>query len=283
MARLMMAGLVAPALALTIVFFLVPLSLLLAYSFFGYAQGAIRYEMTLANFVRLLSDPFYLNIIGRTMLVATATTALCILLGYPIAVGIVRARPRMRSVLLMLILLPLLIGGVVRGYGWLLLLDERGVVNSLLLSAGLIRQPLKMLFNFGGVVVAMVEVLIPFFILPLIGSLSTIDPLVQRAALSMGASRTQTFFRVTLPLSLAGVIAGASIVFSLALNIFVVPRIAGGPSYLVLATLAYQQVGDVGNIPFGSAISILMLALTLVTVVGVNRVLLSRYRHVGVT
>ena len=266
----LLAALALPALGVTLAFFAVPLVVLLAYSFMGYVRGEVVREATLAQYQALLGDAFYLRIIGRTLLIAAATTLLCVLLGYPVAWHIVRARPRWRPLLLTLILTPLLIGGVVRGYGWILILDERGLVNALLLATGIVDQPLKLLFNFLGVVVTMVEVLIPFFILPLIGSLSAIDPLVERAALSMGASYRQAFLKVILPLSLPGVVAGASIVFSLALNIFVVPRIIGGPSYLVLATLAYQQVGEVGNMPFGSAIAAIMLALTLLIVAAVN-------------
>jgi putative spermidine/putrescine transport system permease protein len=274
-------GLALPAVGFTLAFFVVPLVLLLGYAFLGYARGAVVYQPTFDQFAALLVDPFYLRIIGRTLLVAFATTALCVLLGYPVALGIVRAGQRWRALLVTLVLTPLLIGGVVRSYGWILILDEHGFVNALLAATGIVDAPLELLFNFFGVVVTMVEVLMPFFILPLMGALSGIDPALENAALSMGATRWQAFARVTLPLSLAGIIAGASIVFSLALNIFVVPRIIGGPSYLVLATLAYQQVGEVGNMPFGSAVAILMLALTLAVVVTVNRLVLARWRHVG--
>lgn len=274
-------GLALPAVGFTFAFFVVPLALLLAYAFLGYARGAIVYRPTIGHFAALLGDPFYLQIIGRTLLVAFVTTALCIALGYPVALGIVRAGQRWRALLVTLVLTPLLIGGVVRSYGWILILDESGFINGLLETTGIVDAPIELLSNFTGVVVTMVEVLMPFFILPLMGTLSGIDPALENAALSMGASRWQAFARVTLPLSLGGVVAGASIVFSLALNIFVVPRIIGGPSYLVLSTLAYQQVGEVGNMPFGAAVAVLMLTLTLLIVVTVNRLVLARWRHVG--
>ncbi len=276
--ELAMLGLAGPALAFAAVLFLVPLGLLAGYSVLGYAGGEIVHRATLAQYLALASDPLYQRILLRTLLVALATTALSVLLGYPVALGIVRAGRRWRPFLLILVLAPLLIGGVVRSYGWLLILDERGIVNRALLAAGLIEHPLAMLFNFAGVVTAMVEVLIPFFILPLMAALSRIDPALEHAALGLGAGRLATFLRVTLPLSLTGAAAGASLVFSLALNIFVVPRIVGGPGFLVLATLAYQQVGEVGNLPFGSAVAILMLALTLVSVALVNRALRARGR-----
>jgi putative spermidine/putrescine transport system permease protein len=274
-------GLALPAVGFIFAFFVVPLALLLAYAFLGYARGAIVYRPTIGHFAALLGDPFYLQIIGRTLLVAFVTTALCIALGYPVALGIVRAGQRWRALLVTLVLTPLLIGGVVRSYGWILILDESGFINGLLETTGIVDAPIELLSNFTGVVVTMVEVLMPFFILPLMGTLSGIDPALENAALSMGASRWQAFARVTLPLSLGGVVAGASIVFSLALNIFVVPRIIGGPSYLVLSTLAYQQVGEVGNMPFGAAVAVLMLTLTLLIVVTVNRLVLARWRHVG--
>jgi len=280
--ELALLGLTGPAVAFALVFFLAPLALLLGYSFLGYANGEIVARATLTQYAALLGDPLYQRIVGRTLLVALATTALCMLLGYPVALGIVRAEPRWRPLLLTLVLTPLLIGGVVRSYGWILILDERGLLNRALLATGLVEHPLQLLFNFAGVVAAMVEVLIPFFILPLMGSLSRIDPLLESAARGLGASRLKTFLSVTLPLSLAGVTAGGVIVFSLALNIFVVPRIVGGPRFLVLATLAYQQVGEVGNLPFGSAVAGLMLVLTFSSVALVNRILLARYRHLGV-
>lgn len=281
--RLRLWGLwaVAPALTLVLLFFLAPLGLLLSYSVLRYAGGTVVYAPTLANYAALLADPFYLGIMGRTFAVALTTTLLSVLLGYPIAWQIARTRSRWRPVMIVCVVAPLLVGGVVRGYGWMLILDERGLVNGLLQALGLIEAPVKLMFNFAGLVITMVEVLLPFFILPLVGVLSSLDPALEAAALSMGASRLQTFSKVTLPLSLVGVVAGASIVFSLAANIFVIPRIIGGPSYLVLSTLAYQQIGGVGNWPFGSAVATVMLGATLVILIAGNRALIRRFGHQG--
>lgn len=281
--RLRLWGLsaVAPALVLVLLFFLAPLGLLLSYSVLRYAGGTVVYAPTLANYAALLVDPFYLGIMGRTFAVALTTTLLSVLLGYPIAWQIARTRSRWRPVMIVCVVAPLLVGGVVRGYGWMLILDERGLVNGLLQALGLIEAPVKLMFNFAGLVITMVEVLLPFFILPLVGVLSSLDPALEAAALSMGASRLQTFRKVTLPLSLVGVVAGASIVFSLAANIFVIPRIIGGPSYLVLSTLAYQQIGGVGNWPFGSAVATVMLGATLVILIAGNRALIRRFGHQG--
>lgn len=281
--RLRLWGLsaVAPALTLVLLFFVAPLGLLLSYSVLRYAGGTVVYTPTLANYLALLADPFYLAIIGRTFAIALVSTLLCVVLGYPIAWQIARTRSRWRPVMIVCVVAPLLVGGVVRGYGWMLILDERGLVNGLLQALGLIETPVKLMFNFAGLVITMVEVLLPFFILPLVGVLSSLDPALEAAALSMGASRLQTFCKVTLPLSLVGVVAGASIVFSLAANIFVIPRIIGGPSYLVLSTLAYQQIGGVGNWPFGSAVATVMLGATLVILIAGNRALIRRFGHQG--
>lgn len=275
-------ALVGPALVFTLVCFVAPVLLLLGYSALGYAGGRVVSRLTLGNYATLLTDAFYLTIIGRTFLVAVTTTGLCVALGYPLAYQIARSASRWRPVLVMGVVAPLLIGGVVRGYGWILILDEHGLVNRLLLAAGLVEAPIKLLFNFFGVVVTMVEVLLPFFVLPLVGVIGNIDPAVERAALSVGASRVQTFVRVTWPLSLVGVVAGASIVFSLAASIFVIPRIIGGPSYLLLATLSYQQIGSVGNWPFGSAVAAVMLGITLGILALGHRTLRGTFRSPGV-
>jgi putative spermidine/putrescine transport system permease protein len=256
--------LLAPALVFMVAFFVAPLIILLRYSFADFEGGEIGTTISFANYLSLVQDPLYRQIIVRTLAIAAVTTTLCIILGYPIAWGIVRAHARWRPILLVLVLTPLLIGGVIRCYGWLLLLDERGLVNNFLLAIGVVESPVPLLFGFWSVVITMVEVLLPFFVLPMLGTLSSIDPLLEKASLSLGATRFETFFKIIFPLSLPGVIAGGSIVFSLALTIFVVPRIIGGPSYLMLATLAYQQVGEVGNLPFGSAVAALMLVLTLI-------------------
>lgn len=279
--QLVLRLLLAPTLVFMILFFAVPLGILLKYSLAGFDGGQIGHELSFENYVALFEDPLYRQIILRTLLIAAVTTALCVVLGYPIAWGIVKAGVRWRPLLLILVLMPLLIGGVIRCYGWLLILDERGLLNSFLLSLGLIKQPLPLLFGFWSVVITMVEVLLPFFVLPMLGTLSGIDPLIERASLSLGANRAQTFFQIVLPLTLPGVVAGASIVFSLALTIFVVPRIIGGPTYLMLATLAYQQVGEVGNVPFGSAVAALMLVMTLIVLFTVNRLLPMRPSSTG--
>jgi putative spermidine/putrescine transport system permease protein len=272
---------VAPAVTLVVLFFFAPLVLTLGYSVLGYAGGQVVAAPTPGHYVALLTDAFYLRIIGRTFAVAFATTLLSVALGYPIAWQIARTRSRWRPLMVLAVVAPLLVGGVIRGYGWMLILDDGGLVNTVLVRLGVIAAPTKLLFNFTGLVITMVEVMLPFFVLPVVGVLSNLDPALERAALSMGASRVQTFVRVTLPLSLVGVVAGASIVFSLAANVFVIPRIIGGPSYLLMSTLAYQQIGSVGNWPFGSAVATFMLAATLVVLVVGNRALIRRFGHQG--
>jgi putative spermidine/putrescine transport system permease protein len=265
---------------MTVCFF-IPLALLLSYSFFGYAAGEVTYQPTLANYVALLGSAFYWHIILRTFVVAIVSTAFTVILGYPVAYQLARTRTRFRPLLLLCVIAPLLIGGVVRGYGWILILDQQGVVNSFLLGLHIVDAPVQLLSNFSGLVVTMVEVLLPFFILPMIGVITNIDPAIERAAISMGASRTQTLMRVTLPLSASGIAAGASIVFSLASSIFVIPQIIGGASYLLLSTLAYQQIGTVGNWPFGSTVSVVMLLITIAVLVAGNIFVARRFASTG--
>jgi putative spermidine/putrescine transport system permease protein len=275
------AAALAPGLVLMAACFFLPLALLLAYSFLGYRAGEVVYRPTLANYASLLGSAFYWRIILRTVAVAAVSTGLTVVLGYPLAYQLARTRSRLRPLLVLFVVAPLLIGGVVRGYGWILILDRQGVVNSLLLGLHIVDRPVPLLFNFAGLVITMVEVLLPFFILPMIGVITNIDPAVERAAISVGAGRLRTFVHVTLPLSAAGVAAAASIVFSLASSIFVIPQIIGGASYLLLSTLAYQQIGMVDNWPFGSAVSAVMLAIALAVVAAVNAVAARRFTVAG--
>lgn len=262
-----------PALAIMVFFFIIPLVLLLFLGFMEFQKGQIIYRFSLDNYWRFFFDKFYLLILGRTFVIAVIVTFLCILLGYPIAYSLARYGSRFKGFLILLVVTPLLIGGVVRGYGWLLLLGERGVVNSALIQLNVLKHPIEFLYSIKGLIITMVEVLLPFFILPLIGVIKNVDPQLELAARSMGANTFHTFTQVTLPLTLGGIAAGGSIVFSLAASIFVIPRIIGGPSYLLLSTLTFQQIQTSGNWPFGCAIATLMLILTAIILLISNNIL----------
>ena len=262
-----------PALAIMVFFFIVPLVLLLFLGFMEFQKGQIIYHFSLDNYCRFFFDKFYLLILCRTFVTAGVVTFLCIVLGYPIAYSLARYESRFKGLLILLVVAPLLIGGVVRGYGWLLLLGERGVVNSALIQLNVLEHPIEFLYTLKGLIIGMVEVLLPFFILPLIGVIKNVDPFLERAARSIGANAFQAFTQVTLPLTLGGIIAGGSIVFSLAASIFVIPRILGGPAYLLLSTLTYQQIQTSGNWPFGCAIATLMLILTGMILLISNKIL----------
>ena len=262
-----------PTLMILLVFFVLPLILLLFLGFMEYQRGQIIYQFSLSNFTRFFFSQLYLMILMRTFVVAIVVTFLCILLGYPIAYGLARYESRFKGLLILMVVAPLLIGGVVRGYGWMLLLDKGGLVNGFLIKLNILQDPIEFLYTLKGLMIGMVEVLLPFFILPMIGVIKNVDPLLERAARSMGATGVQTFTQVTLPLTLGGIITGGSIVFSLAASIFVIPRIIGGPSYLVLSTLAYQQIQTTGNWPFGCAIATLMLTITGIILLVSNRIL----------
>jgi len=264
---------VLPALVIIVFFFILPLVLLLFLGFMEFQKGQIIYHFSLSNYWRFFFDKFYLLILGRTFVTAVVVTFLCIALGYPIAYSLARYESRFKGLLILLVVAPLLIGGVVRGYGWLLLLDKEAVVNSVLIRLNVVERPIEFLYTLKGLIIGMVEVLLPFFILPLIGVIKNVDPLLERAARSMGANAFQTFTQVTLPLTLGGIIAGGSIVFSLAASIFVIPRILGGPAYLLLSTLTYQQIQTSGNWPFGCAIATLMLILTGIILLVSNKIL----------
>jgi putative spermidine/putrescine transport system permease protein len=251
---------ILPSLLFFAVFFLGPFCALVYYSFLPYRPGVPvgSGELTLANYHRFLSDPWYWGIVATSLRVSVISTALTVVVGFGIAYWLDRSVKRYRGLLIGLLLTPMLVSLVVQSYGWLVLLSPRGVVNSLLLLVGAVDSPVKLIFNELGIVLGLAQYIMPFTVLSILTSLQRIDRSLERAAQNLGASRRRTFWRITVPLAMPGIIAGGTLAFLLALTALVTPLLMGGQTVITLTVLAYQQFGQSFNWPFGSTIIVLL-------------------------
>jgi putative spermidine/putrescine transport system permease protein len=257
--------LLAPSLIYLMVLFFVPLGILAAVSVLKFHNGLIVRELTLEHYVKFLTDPFYLGIMWNTLRVALIVSAVTTLLGYPVAYVLARTQSRWKGLLIALVLAPELSGVVLRTYGWLVILEDRGVINTLLRSWGLIAAPIRLVHNYTGVIIGLTHVLLPFAILALMASIQAIDPTLEQAAMNLGAGRVRTFLRITLPLSAPGVLGAFFLTFSLSASAYATPAILGGKGVEVMATMIYTQLLYILNWPFAAALSVALMAVVLVT------------------
>ncbi|HEY7248808.1 MAG TPA: ABC transporter permease [Xanthobacteraceae bacterium] len=254
-----------PAIIAVVTLLVLPVGYLLLLSFNPPAAGEIQLsaQLTITNYSRLLSDPFYLLIVVRSVLVAAATSIIAAAAGYPLALSLWRAPRAYRSYLVVLVLAPLLISVVVRTYGWMVILGDKGVLNTALISLGIIRQPLEIMFTRTAVVIGLVHVLLPLMALSILSSLERIDPAVPEAARTLGAGPFAVHWHVIAPLATPGFAAGVTIVFSFAISAYVIPMLMGRGATDMITTMIYQQFMVVYNWHFGSALTTVLLAVTL--------------------
>jgi putative spermidine/putrescine transport system permease protein len=261
------AWLLAPVLLLLLVAFAAPLAMMVPTSVRPYVPlVGITSGFTLRYYTKLLTDSYYLEIIGRTLALGFAVTCSTLVIGYPVAFLLARTRSRWRNWLTILIVFPLLLNLVVRTFGWIALLAQNGLVNQCLLGLGIAHTPVKLLFNFAGLLIAMTHIFLPFMVLVLIGAIQNIPRDIEDAARVLGASWASAFVRVTLPLSAPGILSGSILVFVLAISALVTPRLVGGPTYQVMSTLIYDEFLQRLNWPAGSAQSLLLTVMVLVLV-----------------
>jgi len=242
-----------------------PLLYLLSYSLHQAVPGRMAVEpgLTLSTYARVLSDPFYLGVVVRTLALSLGATAICALLGFPLAYFLWRAPARWKGTLTLLVVAPLLISIVVRSYGWMVILGDSGVLNDALSALGLIDQPVAIMFTSLAVLIGLVHVQFPFMVLSILAGLERIDPDLLDAAATLGAPRPRAVLEIVLPLSVPGLVAGVTLVFSLCMTAFVTPTLMGGSGARVLTTLIYNQFVTVFNWPTGAAIAALLLVLCL--------------------
>lgn len=268
----------APALALFGLMVLLPLALTAVLSFqpFSHDKG-VQSGFTLANYLLVFSDSYYWEVFGRTAWVALLTTLICVLIGAPEAYILSRMRAPWRSVFLLVILAPLLVSVVVRAFGWSLVLGPAGFVNQFFEAVGIGR--VRMLYTPIAVVVALVHVMLPFMVIPVWTSLQKLDPQVENAALSLGASRWTVWRRIVLPQITPGLLSGALIVFALSASALAIPGLLGGRRLKMVATLIYDEYLHELNWPLGAAIALALLVVNLAVMLGTSALLEGRYRR----
>lgn len=247
-------------------FFLLPLILVIAVSFMTRGQyGDIRFSMTGANYLRLI-DPMYLKIFINSIIISLLTTAACLLMGYPFAYIISRMNKKIRPYLMMLIILPFWTNSLVRTYAWIILLRTEGLINTYLINFGIIKVPLKLLYNNGAVLIGMVYIMFPFMVMPIYTSVEKLDRNLLEAASDLYASKMRAFLNITWPLTKPGVMAGCLLVFVPTLGLFFIPDLMGGSKIILISNLIKNQFLTARDWPFGTAISAALMAIMLLII-----------------
>ena len=242
-------------------FFLFPLLIIVYYSLTVRGPlGASEAAFTLEHYARLW-DPLYARILWRSLWLAIATTLITIVLAYPFAYALARAPQRWKTSLLLLSVIPFWTNFLIRTYAWMVILRSNGLVNAVLSSLGLIQEPLSLLFTPGAVLLGLVYGFLPFMILPIYAAIDRLDPSLLEAAADLGAEPWQTFVQVTLPLTAPGIAAGVLLVFVPALGMFVIPDLMGGAKVTLIGNLIQNQFLSARNWQFGSAASVVLMAL----------------------
>jgi len=260
--RLRLWQLALPATLFLSVYFFAPLLMLFWWS----VRAPEGRGLTLGNFGTLLSDPFFFQTLGLSLRLSFEVTAVTLFLGFPLAYLYTKVGSSLRLVILFVTLLPLLTSAVVRSFGWIVLLGKQGLVNQGLMSLGLTDSPVRLLFSLDGVRVALAQVQLPFMLLPLINALEQLDPSLEPAAVSLGASRFQAVLRVTLPLAMPGMIAGAILNFALTISAFITPAMVGGGSFIVMPTLVYQSAIITLQWPQAATTALILLVVAMAVV-----------------
>lgn len=258
--------LAAPALLWMGVLFVLPMLLIALLSFLKRGTyGQVVYEFTLNNYIRIL-DPLYGQIFADTLVVAILTTFLSIVCGYPLAYYISRLEKSSQQIWLLLVMIPFWINFLVRSYAWVIILRSQGVVNTILQSLGLITEPLPLLYNSGSVLLGMVYTLLPFMVLPIYVSLEQMDRRKLEAAYDLGATPWKAFWHVTLPMTKTGVVTGSILVFVSSIGMFVVPDVMGGAKSALIGNVIQNQFLSARDWPFGSALSIVLMLLSMLLI-----------------
>jgi putative spermidine/putrescine transport system permease protein len=266
--------LIGPASAMVVVVLVLPLLLLLRYSLNRFVPGQFMVEaLTLDNYVKFFADPYYSRVLLVTVAVALSSTLICLLLGYPTAYLLARTKSHYKTLMIMLVVMPLFVGNAVRAAGWIVVFGHQGFLNAALLWLGIVAEPLEIMYTTTAVVVGIVAFNLPFMVLTLQSVIEGIPPSLEEAALGMGAHPLRAFRRVTLPLSLPGIAAGTILCFILAMNAYATPVLLGGPRFQMMAPLVYDQIAQQSNWPLGSALAFILMAATLILTIVSNLVL----------
>ena len=255
--------LAAPYIVWAVIMLLLPMLLIVLYAFTDTGNEILTFRFTLDNFIKFFTDPDFLLVLWRSIKIAFKTTVICVLLGYPIAYFIAFSSDKVRNILILAITLPTWINMLVRTYAWIGLLSDGGIFQQILGIFGL--GDTELLYTEGAVLIGMVYNFIPFMILQINTSLSKMDRSLADASHDLGADGIQTFLRVTLPLSLPGVVSGISLVFLPAVSSFSIPKLLGGGQFFFIGNVIENQFITVGEWNFGSSISLIMALIMMAT------------------
>ena len=240
-----------------------PMLLIGMYAFIEQGNDVTTFKFTLSNFTRFFSDSVYTDVLYRSLYVALITTLICLLIGYPAAYIIAMAKPKHKAALVLLITFPTWINMLVRTYAWLGILQDNGIINSFLGLFGI--EPIQMIYTNFAVILGMVYNFVPFMILQIYSALDKMDKSYLEAASDLGANRVQSFLRVTFPMSLPGVISGITLVFLPAVSSFFIPKLLGGGQFVLIGNVIETQFLTAGDWGFGSAISLIMAIIIMIS------------------
>ena len=261
--------LVIPYIAWAVMMLILPMGLIALYSFTKQGNTIVSFTFTLEHYAKFFTDPDFLIVLWRSLLIAFKTTVICLLLGYPVAFFISRSSEKLQNILVLAITIPMWINMLVRTYAWIGLLSEGGLIQRLLGFFGITRG--ELLYTEGAVLLGMVYNFLPFMVLQINTSLCKMDHSLLEASADLGANARQTFIRVTLPMSLPGVINGITLVFLPAVSSFFIPKLLGGGQYFLIGNLIENQFITVGEWNFGSAISMIMAAVMMLLMMLVRK------------
>ncbi len=268
----------APALLLYVGMFLIPMVMTLLLSFYSYDMTAgVVPGFSLANYAEVLGDSYFHKIFLRTLWMSVLVTFFCVLLGAPEAYILHRMSSPWKSICMLAILGPLLVSVVVRTLGWAILIGSKGIINETLMAIGIIDTPIKLMFTTTGVVIALIHVLIPFMVLSVWASLQKLDPKVESAGESLGASPFTVMRRIVIPQIMPGILSGSMIVFALTASAFATPSILGGRRLKVVATTVYDEFLGTLNWPLGAAIAVLLLVANILIITSYNKFIERKY------
>lgn len=264
--------LVAAPMAVLLVFFALPNALLLSTSFLKSEAQQLTDELTFENYTFLATRWLYIWAFIRTFIVGFGVGLIDVMLGYPLAYFLVRTRSRWKGLLIALSLAPLLASVIVRTYGWYIILNRFGVANDMLLGLGMIDERIAFMPSTGAIMIGLAHALLPYAVLTIMSSLNGINPNLELAAMSLGASRTRTFFSIVLPLSLPGIAGGFILSFSIAISAYATPAILGGPATQVMATAIYQFMTQLLDWSIGAALAVILIVCSLLLLYAAARV-----------
>jgi putative spermidine/putrescine transport system permease protein len=266
--------LLSPLLIVYLVAFIIPIILLFFTSFVdGRGYWHLGDAYTIAHYIRVFTDSFYQKVLLNTLAMGGYTTIFTLLLGYPLAYHHARASSKVKGLFTMLIISPMFVSLVVRGYAWSIMLSDHGIVNNLLGAMGVIDEPIRLLNTMKAVVIGMVNVMLPFMVLPISSAIESINPHFEESAQVLGAGKFRTFFSVIFPLSLPGVIAGTVMTFAITMASFVMPALLGGPGFQVFGTIIYNRILTVSNWPVGAAMAFILVIIVVIVMYFQEKVL----------